>query len=155
MTCYDEGEIIARFRLSKVNARNLVELIELGIQEGDANNALSPSMQVLLTPRFLATGTFQLTLGDDVGVARTTVGRKIHKCMRAIAALRPRFIKLPEKRHEIAEAKRDFYDIAGFPGVISAFYDRHECSHPMSLWTRWRSVHKQKWVSFTERPGNL
>ena len=105
--------------------RYLVELIEPEIkEETDDNNALSPSMQVLLTLRFLATGTFQRMLGDDVGVARTTVGRKVYKCIQAIAALRPQFIKFPETRQEIAETKRDFHDIAGFPGGVYIFPER-------------------------------
>ena len=123
---YDDIEFKARFRLSKERVRQLVQLIEPDIkEESDANNALSPSMQVLLALRFLATGTFQRMLGDEVGVARTTVGRKVHKCIQAIAALRPRFIRFPESRQEIAETKRSFHEIAGFPGVISVVDGTH------------------------------
>ena len=126
LTLYDETEFVERFRLSKQRVRDLIEMIEPEIrEESDLNNALSPSMQVLLTLRFFATGTFQRMLGDDVGVARTTAGRKIHKCIRAIAALRPQFIKFPATGHEIAEAKRSFHDIAGFPGVINVVDGTH------------------------------
>lgn len=86
LTYYNEYEFKDRFRLSKAKALELLEQIQDEIEEGsDRNQSLSPSLQLLIALRFLATVTFHRVTGDMVGVARTTAGSKIHKVICAIA----------------------------------------------------------------------
>jgi hypothetical protein len=44
---------------------------------------------------------------------------------RALAALRPNYIKIPQNRNEINECKQKFFNIARFPNCIGAI----DCSH--------------------------
>ena len=91
--CVNDFELKDRFRLSKGKARELLEQIQEHVEEeSDRNQTLSPSLQLLIALRFLATGTFHRVTGDMVGVARTTAGRKIHKVIGAIAGLRTRYV---------------------------------------------------------------
>ena len=126
LTFYNDFEFKDRFRLSRAKVRKLLEQIQDQIEESsDRSQALSPSLQLLIALRFLATGTFHRVTGDMVGVARTTAGRKIHKVIDAIAGLRAQYIKFPEGHEELERAKREFYEAAGFPGVISVIRGTH------------------------------
>ena len=126
MAVYDDDEFVQRFRLSKRTVTYVVELIEADIRsDSDLNAALSPTLQVLIALRFLSTGTFQRVMGDLVGVERTTAGKKIRKVILALVKLRSRFVKLPCNEADIETTKRQFYEIAGFPGVIGAI----DCTH--------------------------
>ena len=126
MEFYDDEEFFQRFRLSKRTVAHVVTLIEDQIRpDSDQNAAISPTLQVLMALRYLATGTFHRVMGDLVGVERTTSGKKIRNVIAALASLRRRFVKMPETAAEISATKRQFYEIAGFPGVIGAI----DCTH--------------------------
>ena len=57
-------------------------------------------LQVAIAMRFYATGNFQITDGDLIGVTQPTVCRIIHKVSREIAKNKKHFIKFPlGKRH--------------------------------------------------------
>lgn len=86
---------------------------------------LSPTFQVLLTLRYYATGTFQITCGDLEGVHQTTAGKIIRKVSFHIASMYGRVIKLPVTDDEIVKAKKDFYDIARFPQIIASIDGTH------------------------------
>lgn len=123
---FSEVEFKERFRLSKQTVMHVVDLIEDDIRsDTERNHALSPTLQVLIALRFLATGTFHRVMGDLVGVERTTAGKKIRKVIRALARLRGRFVNLPVSRREVEATKRNFHQIAGFPGVLGAI----DCTH--------------------------
>ena len=79
--------------------------------------SLSPVLQVCLTLRYYATGSFQSVLGDLIGVDQSTACRTIH---RVTAALRPRvddWVKMPTQA-EADRQKQKFYAMRGFPNVI-------------------------------------
>ena len=123
---YNDFEFLDRFRLTKAKVLELLEQIQDQIEEAsDRNCALSPSLQLLLALRFLATGTLHRVIGDMVGVARTTAGRKVHKVINAIAGLRNRYIRFPQTHAEMEKAKQEFYKVAAFPGVISVIDGTH------------------------------
>ena len=82
------------------------------------NHALSPMLQVLADLRFYATGSFQSVLGDTIQVHKSTVSRVVEK----ISAIQ--FIQFPDN-DDFAEISRQFFAIAGFPGVIGAIDGTH------------------------------
>ena len=67
-------------------------------------------------------------MGDLVGVERTTAGKKIRNAIAALVSLRPHFVRMPETAAEVSACKRQFYEIAGFPGVIGAI----DCTHSLT-----------------------
>ena len=62
--------------------------------DSNQNAAISPTPQVLLHLRYLATGTFHRVMGDLVGVGRTTAGKKIRNVIAALVSLCHRFVKM-------------------------------------------------------------
>ena len=126
LTFYNDFEFRDRFRLSKDAVIELLADIQEDIREdSDKNCALSPCLQLPIALRFLATGAFHRVTGDLVGVARTTAGRKIHKVISAIAGIRRRYITYPVTNADREVAKREFFEIGEFPGVVSVIDGTH------------------------------
>ncbi|KAJ8980951.1 hypothetical protein NQ317_001214 [Molorchus minor] len=89
------------------------------------NNAISPEMMVLITLKFYATGSFLITVGDFDGVYKSPTSKIIKRVSRAIAQLRPRYIRMPETEEEIRKIRQGFYNIARSPRYIGAFDYTH------------------------------
>nr|XP_023027420.1 putative nuclease HARBI1 [Leptinotarsa decemlineata] len=119
----DETDFRARFRLSKPSVTYVLSLIEGNITTvTNFNFAISPMNRLLLTLRYYATGSFLITSGDFSGVSKASASRIISKVSRAIAELRPRFVKFPINLQSVKEG---FYNIARFPRVIGTI----DCTH--------------------------
>ena len=67
------------------------------------------SLQVLITLRFLASGTFHREIGDLCGVSEATVCRIVHNVCSAICELRNLYIKFPDAAEQ-ANYKVQFYE---------------------------------------------
>lgn len=65
-----------------------------------------------------------LPVSDFVGVSVASASRIIKSVSRAIAALRPEIINMPETRQNLEETAR-FYEIAHFPRCCGAI----DCTH--------------------------
>ncbi|XP_028177738.1 putative nuclease HARBI1 [Ostrinia furnacalis] len=89
------------------------------------NQCISPMMQLLISLRFYATGSFYITVGDFGGIHSSTMCHIIKKVTKAIATLRPTFIQLPRGSEAIRKTQEEFYKIARFPRVISAIDGTH------------------------------
>lgn len=69
--------------------------------------------------RFLATGCFLMTESDIIKCHPATVCRKLPAVLKIIAEIGNQgMIRMPNNVLEMAEAKKKFYEICGFPGVI-------------------------------------
>jgi len=82
------------------------------------------SLQVLVTLRFLASGTFHRETGDLCGVSEATVCRIVHNVCRAICELRNLYIKFPDATEQ-ANYKKRFYEYGNCPGVIDCIDGCH------------------------------
>ncbi|KAK5650081.1 hypothetical protein RI129_001823 [Pyrocoelia pectoralis] len=80
---------------------------------------------VLLTLRYLATGSILQVVGDFINVDKATASRVITKVIRSIARLHPQFIKMPSTPQELNNVKQGFFNISRFPRCIGAL----DCSH--------------------------
>lgn len=89
------------------------------------NTALTPSEMVLVTLRFLATGSILQIIGDFNGIDKSTVSRTVTKVLRCIAQLRNQFINMPSTEEEFQKVKQGFYSISRFPKCIGAV----DCTH--------------------------
>ncbi|KAL1261912.1 hypothetical protein QQF64_025358 [Cirrhinus molitorella] len=77
---YGDRELIERFRFSRVELLELINDLSPQLQHAtDRNGALSPTLQVLISLRFYASGSFQNTFADMVNVSRSTACRAIRR----------------------------------------------------------------------------
>lgn len=70
--------------------------------------------------RYLATGSFLLTVADFAGVSESSACRYVHQTYRAVALLRPKYIYFPKNAVEKRKVVNGFYDRSRFLRVIGA-----------------------------------
>lgn len=75
--------------------------------------------------RYIATGSFLLTVADFAGVSESSACRYVHQVCRAIARQRPKFISFPTNDIDIRAVVSGFYNRSKFPTVIGAV----DCTH--------------------------
>lgn len=81
--------------------------------------------QLLVTLRFCATGNFHITIGDFVGISKSTVFKIVHSLCRTIASWRHEFIYFPRTPRELLENQVQFYQTARFIRVVGCI----DCKH--------------------------
>lgn len=81
--------------------------------------------QVLVTLRFLASGTFQSVIGDMAGVTQSSVSRVVNSVVNVLSQKAMRDIKMPTDILEIARTARGFFRVSGFPREIGAIDGNH------------------------------
>ena len=123
---YVTNELYDRFRFTRQGIMFIASLIHGSLRNQTQRSfAVPPIIKLLLTLQFLATGSFQIVIGDDCGISQPTVCCIVWKVIRAISALAPQLIKYPRDRQSRADIARQFYQIAGMPNVISLI----DCTH--------------------------
>ena len=97
VTDLTDEELRKRYRFSGDNIDKLVRLLSPFLErQTRRNQALTPRQQVLITLRFLATGSFMQVIGDTFGVDIATVSRVISSVTDLLFRLKYRVIKFPE-----------------------------------------------------------
>ncbi|KAJ3653970.1 hypothetical protein Zmor_013188 [Zophobas morio] len=123
---WNAGEFLKRFRFSKTGVRLILQQIQEQIKSPtERNHAVSPEQMLLVTLRFLATGSFLQVAGDFIGISKATASQIIHKVTRAIASLHTVFIKMPATEDDCRRNSNQFHTIARFPKCIGAL----DCTH--------------------------
>ena len=126
LDAYNDIEIIRRYRLSRQLILDLYDQIGLELEPLTHRNHSIPGMlQIFCTLRFYACGSFQVVVGDGIGIHKSSVSRIIARVTEKICRLRNMYIKFPKRREDITIAKELFHDIAGFPHVIGAIDGTH------------------------------
>ena len=127
LRCYSDSELRARYRFGRETIMNIVRLVEQEIRPTTNRSfPISATNQVLITLRFLATGSFLQVVGDAIaGADKSTVSRIVRRVTLAIARKLDDFVKFPESRQEKDEIKQVFYDRGGFPCVIGCVDGSH------------------------------
>ena len=124
---YDDTEFISRFRMRKSSFEQLLHL--LGNDEGAVMGRprVPIETRLLITLRYLATGSLQNVTADTIGTSQPSVCRIVNEMTKRIAALAPALITFPDQ--EVASTiTQGFYNIVKdrypsarpFPGVIGA-----------------------------------
>lgn len=127
LTMYDDAEFISRFRMDKSVFNKLFSMIveEIGMDHS-IGHPTPPKLQLLITLRYYATGSFQMVGGDLVGVSQPTVSRIVARVSLALAKLAQLYIRMPSTADELANTKQKFYQLLPdrnplfkpFPNVI-------------------------------------
>ncbi len=126
---YSDTELHQRYRFGRQTIRYITRLVEDEISPTtNRSQPVSVTTQVLITLRFLASGSFQQVTGDTVaGLDKSTVCRIIRRVTVALSRRLDQFIKIPDTQHERDLIKQGLYEIANFPcaiGVIDALHIR-------------------------------
>ncbi|KAF9405831.1 hypothetical protein HW555_000653 [Spodoptera exigua] len=79
------------------------------------NQAVPTKTSLLLTLRYLATGSYLRSAADFCGVSPPTASRIVKKVTEAIAQLRTVIIKFPDNLSTLQDG---FYEIASFPRTL-------------------------------------
>uniref|UniRef100_A0A3Q0RMK7 DDE Tnp4 domain-containing protein n=1 Tax=Amphilophus citrinellus TaxID=61819 RepID=A0A3Q0RMK7_AMPCI len=88
-----------------------------GLTRNFLGTSIPPSLQVLITLRFLACGTSHRETADLCGVSESAVCKIVHKVYKAICKLRKDYIKFPAAVDQTTY-KLQFYEYGNFSGVI-------------------------------------
>ena len=122
---FDEITFRDRFRMHKEDVLEITTLLEPRLfTMSQRGRPVPSSLQVLITLRFLASGTFHRETGDLCGVSEATVCRVVHNVYSAICELRHLYIKFPDAAEQ-ANYKVRFYEYGNFPGVIGCIDGCH------------------------------
>ena len=87
---------------------------------------ISATEQVLITLRFLATGSFlQAPVTLSLPCIKSTVSRVVRRVCLALSRKIDQFVKFPDTRQAKDEIKQGFYEHAGFPCIIGCVDGSH------------------------------
>ncbi|KAG9282036.1 putative nuclease HARBI1 [Astyanax mexicanus] len=122
---FDDISFRDRFRMYKKDAMEIISQLNLKLLSvTQRGRPLPVCLQVLMTLRFLACGTFHRETGDLFGVSEPTVCKVIHRVCRAICELRGQYINFPDATIQV-NYKVSFCEYGHFPGVIGCIDGTH------------------------------
>ncbi|RUS83586.1 hypothetical protein EGW08_008640 [Elysia chlorotica] len=120
-----ETELLQKYRFPRWAILQLTDLINQSIAHPSGRSGAVPALlQVCLTLKYLAGGSFQDAVGENLGLHQTTVSRTLHRVLDALVELGPRYIRKPSQE-EAQMQKQMFRNIAGIPDVFAAI----DCIH--------------------------
>ncbi len=123
---FGDDDFFVRFRFDKDTVRYICDLVIVNLQRRqDHTEHIPPLLQLLMTLRYYASGTFQIVVGDLLGVHQSTVSRVVKRTSEALARHCRDFVRFPENAAGIRAVQRGFYNIAGFPGAFGTI----DCTH--------------------------
>lgn len=123
---FNDDEFLERYRLPKDCVRSIINLLAIDISSTtNWNNAVTVEDQVLVTLRYMATGSILQAVGDFHGIHKSTTSKIIKKVIRALARMGQQNIRMPATAAEINSTVQEFYQISMFPCCIGAL----DCTH--------------------------
>ncbi|XP_066602277.1 putative nuclease HARBI1, partial [Prorops nasuta] len=123
---YDEVDFKKRFRLTMEQTSFVLRKIEHRlIHATEKNHGIPPIIQLLVTLRFIATGSFLIVVADFCGISESSAHGIIHKVILAIAELSAEFIKFPSEPEDVLRVKAENFNLGGFINVIGAIDGFH------------------------------
>ncbi|XP_066600980.1 putative nuclease HARBI1 [Prorops nasuta] len=124
---YNNKEFRMRFRLTKFQFHEVLTQIEHKIvQININNNAVIPTIQLLVALRYYATACFLQVVGDFIGMSTGTAQIIVHRVSHAIVnELFDKYIKIPKREEDILHLMAQNFEISGMIRVIGAI----DCVH--------------------------
>lgn len=122
---FSKVEFKQRYSLSKETVMYVLDLIVHGLERStNRGKPVPPLIELLITIRFMTTGTFQSMIDDIHGVSQPTISRLIVKVSTLLAELRHIFIKYPSPA-ETRRITKAFYNENKFPNVCGCLGATH------------------------------
>lgn len=123
-----DARFLELFRLDKVLVRDLETLLLPIIASPATARGIPVIQRILVTLRFLATGSYQRGLGEQYNftMSQASVHNCIHQVINAISEhLVDEFIRFPIDYNTRNEFKNQFMEKFGFPGSVGAIDGTH------------------------------
>lgn len=98
------------------------------MRNGVRSTCVSKTIKLAATLRFLAQGSYQLSVGKDfhIGLSQPVVSAVLCETLKALeTAICPKWIRFKMTQNEKTEAKVEFFQKTGFPGVIGCVDGTH------------------------------
>ncbi|XP_041349233.1 putative nuclease HARBI1 [Gigantopelta aegis] len=114
---FDDDVIFAKFRFRRQEILAITDDISVDILLSKRMGSLTPLLQVLITLRYFASGSFQDVCGELIGVDQSTVSRTVTRVTDVLLRQVPNHVRLPNGKKQDA-IKTKFYDMSGFPNVV-------------------------------------
>ncbi|XP_061170415.1 putative nuclease HARBI1 [Saccostrea echinata] len=122
---WSDEELRRRYRFGQHGINFIGDVIRNDLERATKrNSALSVQNQVMITLRYLASGSFLQVVGDTLGFDKSTVSRTVKRVTEALVARADTFIKWPDATAK-STIKTGFYRMAGFPNVIGCIDGTH------------------------------
>ena len=121
---YNDIELYRKFRFTRQVIVEITGEIADLLQLANWRGALNPILQVLLTLRFYATGSFQDVCGELVGVSQSTASKTIARVTRALLQRVHNWISFPSQAAADRQ-KLKFVHLQGFPNVFGCIDGTH------------------------------
>ncbi|XP_053373460.1 putative nuclease HARBI1 [Mercenaria mercenaria] len=121
-------ELMERYRLDRGGLQFLDNRLSNVLSpRTDRSRSLSSLYKILITLRYLATGSTQLNYGDLHDVSQPTVSRVIAQVTDAMSTpeFSQQYIKFPSTPDKIKRTKEEFYGIANFPNILGVIDGTH------------------------------
>ena len=123
---WTEEEVIKEFKLKKSEISYLCSLLQSSMAPlGRRSTELSLELKILICLKTLGSGSFQNCCKGFIDVAQPTVSRVLSKFVENMIKIAPSFIYMLSNSMDIRRAKREFYNVARFPGVIGCVNRSH------------------------------
>lgn len=121
-----DEELLRDYRFPRNEIISLCEELEpYTARPTRRSHAIPTHTQVLVTLRFLASGSFQNVIGDTTGLTQASVSRVVDQVIDVLFNKARVDIKMPRNRNEINRTAGKFHRISGFPRVIGAIDGTH------------------------------
>jgi len=118
-------EMVSRYRFTNEGVEALEDVLMEDLErETKKNKALTVRTMILITLRFLATGSIFNSVGDSVGYHRCTVSRVVAQVRDALCTRMRRFVVWPNEEARMRSMEA-FFDVAGFPYVVGCVDGSH------------------------------
>ncbi|MGH0142313.1 UNVERIFIED_CONTAM: hypothetical protein FKN15_076123 [Acipenser sinensis] len=130
---FSDQFLIQRFRMDRQAILELFDLIREDVEcTTSRSHALPLETKVTSALKLYASGTFQNTVGEMSGISQSSMSRIIAQVTAALANKANHYITFPTE-DQLQHVKQQFYNIAGFPNILSAIDCTHIQLRPPSL----------------------
>lgn len=118
-----EMEFSRAFRFSKSTVQDILKMLSYGLAKNtNRGQPVSPMYELLITLRFLATGSYQTKMCKNV--SQPTISRILKRVTTLLSEQRLRFIKIPE-RNDFKRISSQFMQRGGCPDVFGCVGSTH------------------------------
>ncbi|KAI6648709.1 Nuclease HARBI1 [Oopsacas minuta] len=95
VNCYDDMELVRRFRFSRVSISKITELIANYLNFTERSYPASPHLLVCMALLFFASGTFQIICANGINISQASASRYIRDVSLGLQAIYHQFVSLP------------------------------------------------------------
>ncbi len=124
---FDEfDELVKRFRFDRAGTGYLSNLVRGDLEWiCERSRPIPVEISVMVSLRYLATADRQLDVADTFRISQPTVSRIVTAFVTSMNRHLGRFVQFPVLPAAVQQCQHGFYDLAGFPRVVSCVDGTH------------------------------